>query len=161
MNIAFYHTIQNLLPSRVIFHQGYNDFAPALTITWCPEVWTPSPHTRKAKKVSGKWTVWAMNRLRGNSHNSLKLCLNRNNLQVTASCWCNPLRPLYVFIEMHEEVVCESEWFDRFILKTWRLKHPRILTSPAACGPICMWNTASHITGKPRSTVYRRGLENT
>lgn len=57
MSIAFYHTIQNLLPSRVTFYQGYNDFIPALTITWCPEVWTSPPHTRKAKKVPGKWTV--------------------------------------------------------------------------------------------------------
>jgi len=27
-----------------------------------------------------------------------------------------------------------GEWFDRFILKTWRLKHPRIPTSPT-----CVW----------------------
>jgi len=72
MSIEFYHTIQNILPFRVIFNQGY-DFIPDLTITWCPEVWTPSLHTRKTKKVSGKWTVCTMNRLRKNSYISLDL----------------------------------------------------------------------------------------
>jgi hypothetical protein len=33
---------------------------------------------------------------------------------------------------MHEAAACGGgEWFDRFILKTWRLTHPRLLISPA------------------------------
>jgi len=50
---------------------------------------------------SERWTVFE------ETHTvHLNWCLNRNHLQVTASCWCNPLRPIYIFIETHEEVAC-------------------------------------------------------
>ena len=110
-----------------------------------------TPEKSKKFRENGQSVRWTVFEKTHTVH--LTWCLNRNYLQVTSTCRCNPLRPLYTFIETHEEVACGGggEWFDRFILKTWRLKHPRILTSPAAC------ETASHITGKPRSRVYRRG----
>jgi len=54
MSIAFYHTFQNLLPSRVVFNQGYNDFIPDLTITSAPKFGHHHHTPEKPKKFREK-----------------------------------------------------------------------------------------------------------